>query len=69
MSKQLTSRRCACEYHDPGKSSRGNLFLPAALYKEIRAGAEKRDVSNNVIVDFAMAQWLAKKGPAGVRPL
>ena len=38
------------------------MFLPPEHYQTIRAAAEKRDVSLNVIVNSAMAQWLAKRG-------
>ncbi|MBM3815125.1 MAG: hypothetical protein FJW20_26195 [Acidimicrobiia bacterium] len=51
------------------KAPEVNMFMPTALYKKIRTGAEKRDVSLNVIVNSAMAQWLAKKGLVDIRPL
>jgi hypothetical protein len=51
------------------KAPEVNMFMPTTLYKKIRAGAEKRDVSLNVIVNSAMAQWLAKRGLVDIRPL
>jgi predicted HicB family RNase H-like nuclease len=45
------------------------MFMSDELYKKIRAAAEKRDVSLNVIVNSAMAQWLSKKGLVDIRPL
>lgn len=51
------------------KAPEVNMFMPDELYKKIRASAEKRDVSLNVIVNSAMAQWLSKKGLVDIRPL
>ena len=51
------------------KAPEVNMFMPARLDKKIRTAAEKRGVSLNVIVNSAMAQWLAKRGPVDVRPL
>lgn len=51
------------------KAPEVNMFLPGALYKKIRAAGEKRDVSLNVIVNSAMAQWLSKKGLVDLKPL
>ena len=51
------------------KAPEVNMFMSDELYKKIRATAEKRDVSLNVIVNSAMAQWLAKKGLVDIRPL
>ncbi len=50
------------------KAPEVNMFMPDALYKKIRAAAEKRSVSLNVIVNSAMAQWLSKKGLVDIRP-
>lgn len=47
-----------------------NMLMPTELYQKIRAAAEKRrDVSLNLIVNSAMAQWLAKRGLVEIRPL
>ena len=43
--------------------------MQTEFYKKIRAAPEKRDVSLNVIVNSAMAQWLAKRGLVEIRPL
>ena len=51
------------------KAPEVNMFMPTELYQKIRAAAEKRDVSLNVIVNSAMAQWLAKRGLVEIRPL
>lgn len=51
------------------KAPEVNMFMPAELYAKIRAAAEKRDVSLNVIVNSAMAQWLAKRGLVEIRSL
>ena len=51
------------------KAPEVNMFMSDELYKKIRAAAEKRDVSLNVIVNSAMAQWLSKKGLVDIRPL
>ena len=51
------------------KAPEVNMFMPDALYKKIRATAEKRDVSLNVVVNSAMASWLSKKGLVDIRPL
>jgi hypothetical protein len=51
------------------KAPEVNMFMPTELYQKIRAAAEKRDVSLNVIVNSAMAQWLAKRGLIEIRPL
>ena len=50
------------------KAPEVNMFMPDELYKKIRAAAEKRGVSLNVIVNSAMAQWLAKKRLVDIRP-
>jgi len=50
------------------KAPEVNMFMADALYKKIRAAAEKRSVSLNVIVNSAMAQWLSKKGLVDIRP-
>ena len=41
------------------KAPEVNMFMPTGLYRKIRAAAGKRDVPLNVIVNSAMAQWLA----------
>ena len=51
------------------KAPEVNMFMPTELYQKIRSAAEKRDVSLNVIVNSAMAQWLAKRGLVEIRPL
>lgn len=51
------------------KAPEVNMFMPHELYEKICAGAEKRGVSLNVIVNSAMAQWLSKKGLVDIRPL
>lgn len=51
------------------KAPEVNMFMPTELYQKIRTAAEKRDVSLNVIVNSAMAQWLAKRGLVEIRPL
>jgi hypothetical protein len=51
------------------KAPEVNMFMPDEIYKKIRAAAEKRDVSLNVIVNSAMALWLSKKGLVDIRPL
>ena len=51
------------------KAPEVNMFMPGELCKKIRTAAEKRDVSLNVIVNSAMAQWLAKRGLVEIRPL
>ena len=51
------------------KAPEVNMFMPTELYQKIRAAAETRDVSLNVIVNSAMAQWLAKRGLVEIRPL
>jgi len=51
------------------KAPEVNMFMPTAVYQKIRAVAEKRDVSLNVIVNSAMAQWLSKRGLVGIRSL
>jgi hypothetical protein len=51
------------------KAPEVNMFMPTATYQRIRTAAEKRDVSLNVIVNSAMAQWLAKRGLVDIRPL
>lgn len=51
------------------KAPEVNMFVPTELYQKIRAAAEKRDVSLNVIVNSAIAQWLAKRGLVEIRPL
>ena len=51
------------------KAPEVNIFMPDELYKKIRTTAEKRDVSLNVVVNSAMAQWLSKKGIVDIRPL
>ena len=51
------------------KAPEVNMFMPTELYQKIRAAAEKRDVSLNLIVNSAMAQWLAKRGLVEIRPL
>jgi predicted DNA-binding protein (UPF0278 family) len=51
------------------KAPEVNMFIPTAVYQKIRTAAEKRDVSLNVIVNSAMAQWLAKRGLVNIRPL
>jgi hypothetical protein len=51
------------------KAPEVNMFMPDELYRKIRAAAEKRDVSLNVIVNSAMALWLSKKGLVDIRPL
>jgi predicted HicB family RNase H-like nuclease len=51
------------------KAPEVNMFMSDELCKKIRAAAEKRDVSLNVIVNSAMAQWLSKKGLVDIRPL
>ncbi len=51
------------------KAPEVNMFMPTELYQKIRAAAEKRDVSLNVIVNSAMAQWLSKRGLVEIRPL
>ena len=50
------------------KAPEVNMFMLDELYKKIRAAAEKCDVSQNVIVNSAMAQWLAKKRLVDIRP-
>ncbi|MBY0503057.1 MAG: hypothetical protein K2X03_04055 [Bryobacteraceae bacterium] len=51
------------------KAPEVNMFMPTAVYQKIRTAAGKRDVSLNVIVNSAMAQWLAKRGLVDIRPL
>lgn len=51
------------------KAPEVNMFMPTELYQNIRAAAEKRDVSLNVIVNSAMAQWRSKRGLVEIRPL
>ena len=51
------------------KAPEVNMFMPTELYQKIRAAGKKRDVSLNVIVNSAMAQWLAKRGLVEIRPL
>ncbi len=51
------------------KAPEVNMFMPTELYQKIRSAAEKRDVSLNVIVNSAMAQWLSKRGLVEIRPL
>lgn len=51
------------------KASEVNMFMSDELYKKIRAAAEKRDVSLNVISSSAIARWLSKKGIVDVRPI
>ena len=51
------------------KAPEVNMFMPTELYQKIRAAADRRDVSLNVIVNSAMAQWLAKRGLVEIRPL
>ncbi len=51
------------------KAPEVNMFMPTELYQKIRSAAEKRDVSLNVIVNSAMAQWLSKRGLVDIRPL
>ena len=51
------------------KAPEVNMFMPDELYKKIRTTAEKRDVSLNVVVNSAMAQWLSKKGLVDIRPM
>jgi hypothetical protein len=46
-----------------------NMFMPTELHQKIRSAAEKRDVSLYVIVNSAMAQWLAKRGLVEIRAL
>jgi hypothetical protein len=51
------------------KAPEVNMFMPTAVYQKICAGAAKRHVSLNVMVNSAMAQWLAKRGLVNIRPL
>lgn len=51
------------------KAPEVNMFMPVAIDRKIRAAAEKRHVSLNVIVNSAMAQWLVKRGLVDIRPL
>jgi hypothetical protein len=57
------------DIHLEPKAPEVNIFLPAALYQKIRDAAQQREVSLNVIVNSAMAQWLATRGLVEIRPL
>lgn len=50
------------------KAPEVNMFLPAALHQKTRDAAQRRQVSLNVIVNSAIAQWLATRGLVEIHP-